>query len=157
MKTGGLKKIDGDAIIPSERDIQLATESSRALAAIREKKSRTFEIEVIGEKTRTSIKVPTSVFRMLLSILTQMSAGNAVTIIPIHKELTTQEAADLLNVSRPYLIQLLEERKIPYRKVGVRRKILFQDLMEFKKKDDLERDKILDELAAQAQELDMGY
>lgn len=157
MTKNTLKKLDLDPVIPSEQDIQLATESSRALAGISGRKRSSFEIEVIGEKKGTMIKVPPSVFRMLLTILTQMAAGNAVTIIPIHKELTTQEAAELLNVSRPYLIQLLEEGKIPFRKVGTRRKILFQDLMEYKKIDDTERSKILDKLAEEAQKLNLGY
>lgn len=71
--------------------------------------------------------------------------------------LTTQEAANLLNVSRPYLITSLEEGKLPYRKVGTRRKILFEDLMNYKGKDDAERLKILNKLTEEAQDLDMGY
>jgi excisionase family DNA binding protein len=151
-----LRKLDLDPVIPSEKDIQLATESSRILAKISEKKGSVFEI-VIGEKKGTTIKVPAAVFRMLLTILTQMAVGNAVTIIPIHSELTTQEAADLLNVSRPYFVQLLEAGKIPYRKVGTRRKILFQDLMKFKKDDDTERSKLLDQLVEESQKLKLGY
>ncbi len=86
-----------------------------------------------------------------------MAEGNAVTIIPIHAELTTQEAANLLKVSRPFLITLLEEGKLPYRKVGTRRKVLFEDLMNYKKKDDTERLKILNKLTQEAQDLNMGY
>ncbi len=152
-----LKKIDSEPIIPTEKDIRLATESSRTLASMTMSKEHTFDIQVDGTKNRKTIRVPASVFKMLFSILTQMAAGNAVTIIPIHMELTTQEAANLLNVSRPYLINLLEAKKIPYRKVGTRRKILFQDIMDYKKKDDEERLKVLDKLTEQAQDLDMGY
>ncbi len=152
-----LRKLDLEPVMPTEKDIQLATESSRVLARISGKKRSSFEIEFIGEKKGTTITVPLSVFRMLLTILTQMAVGNAVTVIPIHSELTTQEAAELLNVSRPYLIQLLEAGKMPYRKVGTRRKILFQDLIKFKKHDDAERSKILDQLAEEAQKLNIGY
>lgn len=86
-----------------------------------------------------------------------MANGDAITLIPIHAELTTQQAAEILSVSRPFVIKLLEERKLPFKMVGTHRRILFKDLQEYKKKIDEERLKTLDELAAQAQELKMGY
>lgn len=152
MSNIALKKLD--PVIPNKQEILLATESSKTLENMVKTKTHTFEILIDGEKT---IKVPTSVFQMLFTILTQMAAGNAVTIIPIHAELTTQEAANLLNVSRPFLISLLEEGKLPFRKVGTRRKILFEDLMRYKRKDDENRLKILNQLSDEAQDLNMGY
>ena len=93
----------------------------------------------------------------LRQLLTEIGQGNAVSIIPIHAELTTQEAADVLNVSRPFLVQLLEKGDMPSHKIGTHRRVRYQDVIAYKKRIDAERRKALDELAAQAQELGMGY
>ncbi|VHO04227.1 helix-turn-helix domain-containing protein [Candidatus Rhabdochlamydia sp. T3358] len=146
------------SIMPSKDEIELAQVSSRILSSLTLKKGKTIDILLKADNHHcNSVTLPFSAFKLLISILNSMAEGNAVTLIPVHAELTTQEAANLLHVSRPYLIRLLEERKIPFRKVGTRRRILFQDLMNYKAKIDNARRKTLNELSEEAQNLDMGY
>jgi excisionase family DNA binding protein len=101
--------------------------------------------------------LPRHALVLLRDVLTEMAQGNAVTIVPTHAELTTQEAANLLNVSRPHLVKLLVERNIPFTRTGSHRRIRYQDLMAYKERRDRESREAIDALTKQAQELDMGY
>jgi excisionase family DNA binding protein len=145
-------------VTPSEADRLAARDSSRRLAPYLAKK-RKVRVQGVpeGGRAEESLPLPAPVLDLLFAILTEMAEGNAVTLIPIHAELTTQQAADLLNVSRPFVVELLEKGEIPHRKVGTHRRILFRDLMEFKQHSEAKRKKALDELVAEAQEQDMGY
>jgi excisionase family DNA binding protein len=100
--------------------------------------------------------VPKKAFDLFIEVLGHLANGSAVSIVPVHAELTTQQAAALLNVSRPHLVKLLESRAIPYRLVGTHRRILMSDLVTYKKADDAHRTAILDELAAEAQKHELG-
>lgn len=103
----------------------------------------------LGED-ETAFDVPVDVLRLLARMLAEVASGNAVAVSPVDAELTTQQAADLLNVSRPYLVKLLDERRIPFRRVGNRRRILLADVMAFKHDDEAERRAIAAELSAQS-------
>ena len=144
--------------LPSAEDIALARESGRVLSTVLQTRAETQQIDFHDEQgTVRTVSIPTSALRLLLDVLTEIGRGNAVSIIPIHAELTTQEAADVLNVSRPFLVQLLEQGEIPFHKVGTHRRVRYQDLIDYKNRIDAKRRKALEELAAQAQELGMGY
>lgn len=147
-----------ETVAPSEADALLARESSRRLAARTLGRQARIRIQVLdeGEEPET-VAVPASVLRLLLRLLTEMSQGNAVTLIPTHAELTTQQAADLLHVSQSHVLRLLDEEKLPSRTVGQSRRIRFDDMMAYKREDDETRARILDQLTAEAQELGLGY
>ena len=143
---------------PTEHDSEVALESSRRLARLLAEHPNAVQIrvETDGEPSE-SITVPAGALRLFQNALTEIAKGNAVTLIPVHAELTTQQAAEVLNVSRPFLIRLLDEGKIPCRKVGTHRRVRLDDLMRYKQQMDRDRLKALEELSAQGQELDMGY
>ena len=147
-----------ETVEPSAADRLLARESSRRLATHQMGRGTSIRIQILedGEEAE-AVSVPASALRMFLQLLTEMSQGNAVTLIPTYAELTTQQAADLLNVSRPFLVKLLDEGKIPGRTVGKFRRVRFDDLMTYKRKDDDARAKVIDQLTSDAQELGMGY
>ena len=143
---------------PSEADTVLARESLQRLSHILGADKSDLRIHIQGdEQPGEDITLPMPAFRLLKDILAEMAKGHAVTLLPVRAELTTQQAADLLNVSRPFLIGLLEDGKIPFRLVGQHRRVRLDDLMAYKRKDDDARRRIADELTADAQELGMGY
>ncbi len=146
-----------DLVTLNEAEITMAQEASRRLASLLGEQTE-YQIQLLendypGEK----LAVPAVAMRLLESILSEMANGNAVTVIPVHAELSTQQAADLLNVSRPFLVRLLEDGEIPFRRVGTHRRVRFSDLLRYKNEIDARRLEALDELAEQAQRLDMGY
>ncbi len=108
---------------------------------------------LLGED-EAAVDVPIDVLKLLARMLAETASGNAVAVSPVNAELTTQQAADLLNVSRPYLVKLLDERRIPFRRVGNRRRILLADIMAFKHDDESERRAIAAELSAKSEQSD---
>lgn len=102
-----------------------------------------------------AITIPESVYQVLRQVVHAMALGQAISIAPQEQEMTTQQAADILNVSRPYLIKLLEQGEIPCIKVGTHRRIRHQDLISYKQQRDTKRSNLLDELIQESQ--DMGF
>lgn len=103
-----------------------------------------------------SIELPEPIFHILARVAEVLARGDAITVVPVHQELTTQQAADLLNISRQYLVRLLEDGKIPYARTGKHRRLRIDDVLAYKQARDRERTESLDELASLSQELG-GY
>ena len=139
---------------PTLEEAEAARSSGRLLAAYLGD-GGTRRIKIIDGDA--NIDVPVSALRMLVEILANMAEGKAVSIIPVKAELTTQQAADFLNVSRPHLVSLLEAGDIAFHKTGTHRRIYASDLLAYRHKRDAASRNALDELAAQAQELGLGY
>jgi excisionase family DNA binding protein len=144
------------AKIPTERDTKVAAASSRILSGHLGRKSDV-KMRLVSAAGETEITVPAVAAELLAQILAEMAKGNAVALTPIHAELTTQQAADLLNVSRPHLVSLLDKGEIPFRKVGTHRRIAMTDLLTHRAKAQAARRRDLDKLAAEAQKLRLGY
>ena len=138
--------------LPSAAEAIIAKESSRVLAS-HAQTAEPLRLRMVDDPGKETVKIPASVVRMLIHILEEMARGNAVTLIPVHAELTTQEAADMLNISRPSLIQLLDEGKIEFRRVGTHRRVRFEGLMAYKRRAEADRRAVLAELAAYDQEI----
>jgi excisionase family DNA binding protein len=145
-----------DPVAATEAEMPLARESSRRLARYT-KQSTPLIVTPEGGKASDAVVLPASAVKLLVRLLSEMAAGNAVTLIPVHAELTTQQAAGLLGVSRPFVIKQIEDGKLPHRRIGTHRRVMFKDLMDFKRRIDADRSKALDQLAAEAQKLNLGY
>lgn len=141
-----------DPATPTPAEARLARDSSAKLAPYGRK-----NLTVRLPGTDEQITLPSSAVRLLISLLSAMADGEAVTLIPVHAELTTQQAADLLGVSRPFLVKQLEDGLIPHRKVGTHRRISFTDLMTYRRTVMERRERALEELTADGQAMDPGY
>jgi excisionase family DNA binding protein len=138
---------------PTEDDIRVARRAS----------SRLHEIGAQDGKPRLSLgagaesDLPPAVVEMLTAILDELAQGHAVALAPLEREVTTQQAAEVLNVSRPHVIKLLEAGAMPFRKVGTHRRIRLADVMDYKARMDAQANQAFQALVDQAQELGMGY
>jgi excisionase family DNA binding protein len=152
------RTVSVDITLPEESEVRAAVQGQRELAAYLATNFETQRIQILDDRNvARQIELPTSALRLLVDILAELAVGNAARVVPVHAELTTQEAAGLLNVSRPHFITLLETHALPYHGTGKHRRILFDDLTKFKVKRDQASERAMSELAKQAQELNLGY
>ena len=143
--------------IPSEETARRAREAVRAFSDIPRDRPPTL-VEVVADGEGGSrVTVPVEAFELLMEMLTHLANGHGVTVMPVKAELTTQQAADLLNVSRPFLVKLLDQGEIPHRRVGTHRRVRLEDLLAYQRQDDARRREAADLLAADAQALGLGY
>ena len=141
---------------PSAQEAAMARVSGQVLSPfVQQKRPLTLRVRVAGQEK--PFELPTGAVALLMDILEAMAAGRGMTLIPENAELTTVQAADVLNVSRPFLIKLLDENVLPHRKVGKHRRIRMEDVMAYKAAIDRERETVLDQLAREAQEQGMAY
>lgn len=143
---------------PSAHDAELARESSAKLANLASTRSDSFEFQVtLSSHKREKVVLPKGAMKLLVQLLIEMSKGNAVTLLPVQAQLTTQQAAEILGVSRPFLIKEIKEKKIPCHTVGTHRRVFFRDVMAYKRRHMEMHEKAMNQLAEQAQELHLGY
>ena len=137
-----------------DRDAELAQRAARRIGEYLTTHPGAAPVTINGELAGDdTLVVPREAAVLLAQVLGYLASGEGVTVMPESAELTTQQAAEFLNVSRPYLIKLLETGEIPFRLVGTHRRVRFRDLRDYKNRDDLERRRAADDLTQLSQEL----
>jgi excisionase family DNA binding protein len=143
--------------LPPTKQESLLARTSRQLLSRVARDDQPLMLRVVDSDHDEPIELPAGAVTLLMDILGAMASGQGVTLIPENVELTTMQAAEILHVSRPFLIKQLENGQLPYRKVGKHRRIRMEDVMNYKLAIDQQREAVLDQLAADAQEQNMGY
>lgn len=140
--------------LPTPTEVEKAKQATTTLTRLTNKQGALSLRLRRNDKEEVSIDLPPAVSQMVLNLLLLIGKGEAVTLVPFGAELTTQQAADLLNVSRPYLIKLLNEGQLPYHKVGSHRRIQADELFQYKRRRDDGRRATLRRLARLGQEIE---
>lgn len=136
-------------------ETKIAIQSSKVLAKLKHPRIR---LQVSSSKSKTkSIEFPPSAVPLLKEILSGLAKGKLLTVVSSDAEITTQQTASILNVSRPHVVSLLESRELPFRKVGKHRRVLLQDVLAYKNRLTKNRLKALAELGELDQKLGLGY
>jgi excisionase family DNA binding protein len=155
-EVGELMRAAVDTASPDEQDAQLARDALvRVQRYLEEHPGSPHQaVELTAEEADAQqLTLPRSVIEVMAFILTHMAAGHSVSVVPHHADLTTQQAADLLNVSRPHLVGLLDAGEIEHHMVGTHRRVAAASVLDYKRRDDARRRGIADELTALSQEL----
>lgn len=127
------------------------------LASRRVEKNKSRFVKIKLTERGDFLNIPKKAFLLLVEILENMAQGKSFTLVPSDTEIGTQQAADMLNVSRPHLVKLLEQGTIPFKKVGAHRRIKLKHLIKYLGKSEENKNSKLNFLTKQAQELDLGY
>ncbi len=141
--------------LPTPEAAKSAETALRVLAPLKKRAARSVRLRVAD--ARDEVVLPREAFELLLGVLGAMAEGNAVTLVPVHTELTTQQAADLLQVSRPHFVELLDGGRIPFRMVGTHRRVLARDVFAYRDDARAASERAMEELAAIAQKQGLGY
>lgn len=150
--------------LPSEYEAMVAHETASKLASIlNEKNKEAFIVDFKSENGKKqqgkekTLTIPARAMHLLLDVLKEIAKGHAVTLVPHQSEFTTQQAADFLNVSRPFVVKLIDENKLPAHRIGRHRRIRFEDLLLYKKQMDKERENALEALTRETEALGIEY
>jgi len=139
----------------TDKDPIVAPEEERdTIASIEEylESKRGGTAKLVGP-SKDGVPIPSALRRVLVAAARQLAEGNGVSIMPVMAEISTQQAADLLNVSRPFVVGLLDKGEIPFHKVGTHRRVRLRDLLAYRRRRDASRRAVIERLAAEAQEL----
>lgn len=143
--------------LPNEKEVAAVIELLRQLAPLLSAQAETLRMRLHSEAEDSQIiEVPAFALRLFGELLCELALGNAVKVVPIHAELTSQEGADLLKMSRPHLVKLLDEGGIPHTKRGTHRRVRLADLVAYERKRIAASLEAIEALAAQSQELGLG-
>ena len=143
---------------PNKKERENAREASAKiidLTGVNPKETSAFLKLTSGDERQEEIEIPLKALEMLKQILRLMADGSAIQIFPLESEISTQQAADLLNVSRPHIVKLLEEGHIPFTKIRRHRRIKLKEILKFKEKQEKESQKAHIEMVKLSQELDL--
>lgn len=143
--------------LPSDHDAAAAQAAIDVLRGLSLPGDLEVQLRSVGDFRGVEVVLPAEALQLLLRVLTHMANGSAVTVLPVQATLTTQHAADLLGVSRPYLVRLLDEGAIPFHKVGTHRRVRAADVFAYREQRQAKSKRLLDDLTVEAQDLGLGY